>query len=86
MAISDLFDTYASGGITRGAFIRRLGAFGISAAVAAAYANTLGAEAARASTTALDGTEGCQGDLYGSLYGDLYGSLYGDLYGSLYCD
>ena len=54
--------------------------------MAAAYANTLGAEAARASTTALDGTEGCQGDLYGSLYGDLYGSLYGDLYGSLYCD
>jgi hypothetical protein len=41
VSVTELYDAFASGKITRGAFIRRLVAFGMSASVAAAYANTL---------------------------------------------
>ena len=41
MSVTELFDAYSSGKITRGAFIRRLAAFGMSVPVAAAYAGAL---------------------------------------------
>lgn len=57
---ADLYEAYASGGISRRAFVARLTAFGVTAAVAAAYANT--ASATEAGTSAAG--QG-QGDLYG---------------------
>lgn len=41
MTVPELYDAYADGRITRGAFVRRLVGFGMSAAVAAAYADSL---------------------------------------------
>lgn len=41
---AELYEAYASGGISRRAFVARLTAFGVTAAVAAAYANTVAAE------------------------------------------
>jgi hypothetical protein len=41
MTVPELYEAYAEGKITRGAFIRRLTGFGMSLAVAAAYADSL---------------------------------------------
>ncbi len=69
MTVTDLYDAYAGGRITRGAFIRRLAGFGMSVAVAAAYADAL----ARPSTARAEGPGSGYGDYYGfSDYHDLY--------------
>jgi hypothetical protein len=81
MSPAELYDAYSSGAISRRAFVARLTAFGVTAAVAAVYANS-----ASATTTAGAGSPYGPGlydtDLY--LYGDLYPYrelyLYGDLY------
>jgi hypothetical protein len=41
MTVPELYEAYAQGKITRGAFIRRLTGFGMTVAVAAAYADSL---------------------------------------------
>jgi hypothetical protein len=41
MTVTDLYEAYAGGKITRGAFIRRLAGFGMSVTVAAAYADAI---------------------------------------------
>jgi hypothetical protein len=41
MTVPELYEAYADGTITRGAFIRRLAGFGMTVAVAAAYADSL---------------------------------------------
>jgi hypothetical protein len=71
---AELYEAYASGGISRRAFVARLTAFGVTAAVAAAYANTVAAEEPVAGIA--PSTVGANGDLY-ALY-DLYDP--GDLY------
>jgi hypothetical protein len=77
MSVTELYEAYVDGKITRGAFIRRMVGFGMSVTVAAAYAGAV-AKSGRAG--------GVCPDLYGNdLYSDLYPSLYGDLYGNLYC-
>ena len=48
MSMSELYEAYVDGRITRGAFIRRLVAFGISVPVAAAYAGAMKPDTARA--------------------------------------
>lgn len=75
MSVTELYDAYASGKITRGAFVRRLTAFGMSASIAVAYANAL----ARPSAARAEGGAG-YGDYYD--YYDYY-DHYGDLYGTV---
>jgi hypothetical protein len=41
MTVTELYESYAEGKITRGAFVRRLAGFGMSITVAAAYADSL---------------------------------------------
>jgi hypothetical protein len=48
MSMSELYEAYVDGRVTRGAFIRRLVAFGISMPVAAAYASALNPDSAHA--------------------------------------
>lgn len=72
-----LYDAYAAGRIGRRTFIARLVGFGMSAAVATAYASSVGV------ASALQPARGF-GDLYGNLYGNLYRDLYGNLYRDLY--
>jgi hypothetical protein len=62
VSMSDLYESFIDGRITRGAFIRRLVGFGISVPVAAAYAAAIRPNRAYA--------EGGMPDLY-DLY-DLY--------------
>jgi hypothetical protein len=59
MTVPELYEAYAEGKITRGALIRRLAAFGMSLAVAVAYADAL----ARPST-ARAGNAQSSADLY----------------------
>jgi hypothetical protein len=69
MTVTDLYEAYAGGRITRGAFIRRLAGFGMSVAVAAAYADAL----ARPSTARADGPGAGYSDYYNFYsYYDLY--------------
>lgn len=65
MTVPELYEAYADGKITRGAFVRRLVGFGMSAAVAVAYADAL----ARPSTARAAG-EGVFPDYYD--YYELY--------------
>jgi len=67
MSPADLYDAYVTGGISRRAFVSRLTAFGVTAAVAAAYANSASAE-----TAAAGGAVGSAPGLYGSVPPDLY--------------
>lgn len=69
----ELYEAYAAGRIGRRTFIARLVGFGMSAAVATAYASSVGSVAVATGS-------GEYGDLYSDLYGNLYGDLYGDLY------
>jgi hypothetical protein len=41
VTVTELYEAYAGGKITRGAFIRRLAAFGMSVPIAVAYADSL---------------------------------------------
>lgn len=69
MTVTDLYEAYAGGRITRGAFIRRLAGFGMSVAVAAAYADAL----ARPEIARAEGPGSGYGDYYGFHdYYDLY--------------
>ena len=60
MSMPELYEAFIDGRITRGAFVRRLVAFGVSASVASAYAAAIRPSSAAAE---VDGS-----DLY-----DLYG-------------
>jgi hypothetical protein len=75
LSVTELYDAYASGKITRGAFIRRLTVFGMSASIAVAYANAL----ARPSAARAEAGDIGYGDYYD--YYDYYDN-YGDLYGT----
>jgi len=75
MSPAELYDAYSAGAISRRAFVARLTAFGVTAAVAAAYANSASASN-RAGAGGPYGPGLYDTDLY--LYGDLY--LYDDLY------
>jgi hypothetical protein len=66
MTVTELYEAYAEGKITRGAFIRRLAGFGMSVTVAAAYADAL----ARPATAGAAGTPGSYADYYA--YHDYY--------------
>jgi hypothetical protein len=68
MTVTDLYQSYSEGRITRGAFVRRLAGFGMSVAVAAAYADAL----ARPSSARADDlpSDGGQYDYYN--HPDLY--------------
>ena len=44
MSPAELYEAFATGGISRRAFMARLSAFGVTAAVAAAYANSASAD------------------------------------------
>jgi hypothetical protein len=66
MTVTELYEAYAEGKITRGAFIRRLAGFGMSVTVAAAYADAL----ARPATARAAGTPGSYADYYA--YHDYY--------------
>ena len=48
MSMSELYEGFVDGTVTRGAFIRRLVAFGVSVPVAAAYAAAIKPGTARA--------------------------------------
>jgi hypothetical protein len=65
MSMDELYRNYTDGKITRGGFIRRLVAFGISLPVAAAYAAALDPGTAHAVGA---GTVGKYPDLYLDLY------------------
>jgi hypothetical protein len=68
MTVTELYEAYADGKITRGAFIRRLAGLGMSVGVAAAYADALARpSAARADDAAAAGIP----DYY-EYYYDLY--------------
>jgi hypothetical protein len=75
VTVTELYENYAGGKITRGAFIRRMVGFGMSAGLAAAYADAL-AQPARAATLQ-PGT-----DYYEDFYEEYYGSYgpYGNDY------
>ena len=66
MSPAELYEAYTAGGISRRAFVRRLVAFGVTAAVATAYADS-------ASAT---GRGVPEGPFPPGLYDDLYLYLY----------
>ena len=70
---AELYEAYTAGGISRRAFVQRLTAFGVTAAVAAAYANSASAEE-------IAGGVGDSPPAPGLYDSDLYLGLYGDLY------
>jgi hypothetical protein len=57
MTVPELYDAYAQGRITRGAFIRRLAGFGMAIPVAVAYADSL----ARPASARAEGTDSGSG-------------------------
>jgi hypothetical protein len=63
MSMDELYESYAAGKLARGAFIRRLVAFGISLPVAAAYAAAINPGTAHAVGN------GNAANLYHDLYG-----------------
>jgi hypothetical protein len=79
MSPAELYEAFATGGISRRAFIARLTAFGVTAAVAAAYANSASADDSLTSTTG----SAVYPALYPSVYPDLYPSVYPPLYPSV---
>ena len=60
MTVTELYDAYAEGKVTRGAFIRRLAAFGMAVPIAAAYADAL----ARPANARAAGAAGSNPDYY----------------------
>jgi hypothetical protein len=65
---AELYEAFATGGISRRAFVARLTAFGVTAAVAAAYANSASADDSLPSSTG--------SPVYPALYPPVYPPLY----------
>jgi hypothetical protein len=81
MTVTELYEKYAEGKITRGAFIRRMVGFGMTAGLAAAYADAI-AKPALAASRLTPGTDYYE-DFYEEYYGD-YGPYGTDALEDLY--